>query len=121
MKFAFFMVLLMLATTNCVANNGSYGWADTSYYDSGEIRFICHHHRIPGGSGRGTGRTFKSRFKRIYFDQCGNIRYIASGKAETGCWVFDVKILYSNGKNADLKCKKSIFIKPTDDEIKRGK
>jgi hypothetical protein len=86
------------------------------YYESGELRFVCYD-KHTGQYGRGTGvvRTFK--FKRIYYDKCGNVKLIVTGKGETGCWRNGLEITEQKQKNETLICDKEQFVYPSKTDL----
>jgi hypothetical protein len=94
------------------------------YYDSGELRYICYD-KNTGTIGRGTGTTRKFKFKRIYYDKCGNIKLIVTGNGESGCWRNKLIITKQEPKNETFICDKEVFLYPSktdlEQEIKKGK
>jgi len=86
------------------------------YYDTGELRYICQDHNT-GATGRGTGVIQRFKFKRLYYDKCGNVKLIVFGTGETGCWRNDIKISKQSIKNKNAECKKELFIYPKENEL----
>jgi hypothetical protein len=95
------------------------------YYDTGELRYICYD-KNTGQIGRGTGTVRKFKFKRVYYDKCGNTKLIVTGKGESGCWrnkltITDEKVI----KEPSTSCEKGEFAYPSrtdlELEIMKGK
>jgi hypothetical protein len=96
-----------------------FGHRHKEFYPTGEIKFICHDTYLKcGGIPGTTGMTRRYRFRRLYFDRCGNIKLIVKGMTESGCWIHDVKILVEKRKNEEISCDKEVFVYPTLQNLK---
>jgi hypothetical protein len=88
-------------TVNLLWNNTHKG-----FYETGELRYICHNHF----------RSQKSYFKIIYYDKCGNLKLLATGTRESGCWKRTIEIQKIKDKNKKDTC---FYIIPGNEEIEK--
>lgn len=86
------------------------------YYSTGELRYTCVDHHY-GTTGRATGMIRLFRFERIYFDKCGNKKFIVKGKGESGCWRNKITISKQARLNENVPCDKEAFVYLTDEEL----
>lgn len=96
-----------------------FGYKHKEFYKTDEIKYVCYERILnESKSSRLIGWHQNYKYKRIYYDRCGNIKLVIKGKREVGCWVNDFKILTSKRKNELISCTKEEFKYPTDQEMK---
>jgi hypothetical protein len=66
---------------------------------------------------RSTAAIRNFRYKRRYYDRCGNLKLVVSGTGQQGCWRNSIDILTKTRKNEDLDCEKEKFNYLTQEEL----